>query len=1415
MIALRDLLATLYARDVRLWLDGDHLRFRAPKGVLTQELLHELKARKAEILGFLQQGGAVPREEAAGTIVQAATPGRPIADAPLSYAQQRLWYLDQLGSGAAYNMLGRMLLHGQLDPQALQRALASLVERHAILRTTYTMRDGQPRQLVQEPAALPLPVIDLRGHPREVQESEMDRIVAAERARPFDLSSDLMLRATLITQDDQAHCLLLVLHHIACDAWSLNIALQEILTLYSAFAQGLPSPLAPLRMQYADYAAWQLGRDLSRHVAYFKSQLRPPLPILDLPFDGLPPTIEQQQPHPHRGGAVECALSPSVTAALRMLARQGESTPFMVLLGALYLLLFRLTGQDDLIIGTPSVGRSGLEAERMIGLFLNTLALRLRLTGVATFRELLARVRAMALDAFEHQDAPFDQLVRELNPERLPGRDPIFEVMLNFMNEAAVLPTAHELAVSLPRDSDAYALRAVTFYVHEGLDSLKLQLVYQRALFSSERMSALLEQYVHLLVQVACDADRPLSSYSLVTPGATALLPDPRQPLPAAPQQPIPSVIAGWAERTPLAPAIRWRGRTYSYGELMARAKQTACLLRARGLSTGDVVAVLGPRSFGTVASLLGVLLAGGTILPVAQSLPPDRRDAMLAVGRARLLLAILDAETGSADEPRTHLPSGPLIVCVNAASGATSDGTEDAAGSAALPAVTDAEPAYIMFTSGTTGIPKGILGTHRGLAHFLSWQRAAFAVGPGDRCGQVVGLSFDVMLRDTFLVLTGGATLCIPEEDLPLDGSRFLAWLNEEQITLLHPVPSLAQAWLQHAPPTYACASLRWSFFAGEPLPATLVRRWRQHFPATQVANLYGPSETTMAKCCYVVPDPPLPGVQPIGMPLPGAQALILGEDGASCGIGEPGQIVLRTPYRTRGYLNPDRGAQRFARNPQGDDPEDLFYYTGDRGRRRPDGNLEILGRVDDEVKIRGVRVQPAEVSAVLNQHALVAASAVIAVEENGDRRLVAYVVPQRGDAAAPSPADLRQHLSQRLPAALVPSAFVLLAELPVTSNGKLDRQALPDPATEPTEAPAIPRNDLERRLVELWQELLGVRSIGIRDNFFALGGHSLLAVHLMARIKAALGQELTPNALLSGPTVESLAAQLRQPESRATWSPLVPMQEQGSRPPFFCLPGLGGNVLYLHRLARHLGPEQPFYALQAVGLDGSSAPHESIAAMAGCYCAAVRSRQPQGPYFLGGHSFGGQVAFEMAQQLLSAGEEVALLALIDAGPPDGDPGDRPQVLDEAMALSEMAAILGFMSGRTMELDPAPLRTLSSAERVVRFRQAMEASGLLPKNTDHGYIRGWLAVFLSNYRMSYQPRPAHRIRPVYFVAAEQPTAVRERRIQGWLRFAELDVRETPGSHLTMMAEPHIAVLARQMQELLAATVAARQGEGR
>ncbi|EYF01034.1 Long-chain-fatty-acid--CoA ligase [Chondromyces apiculatus DSM 436] len=1386
MSTLREFLSALDQHGVRLWEDGEQLRCKAPQGVLTPALVKELSARKAEVLAFLREAGR--RNEGApeaGTLLPRA-PSR--ERMPLSFAQQRLWFLDQLGSGATYNMPGRLKLHGPLDTGALERALQEIVARHEALRTTFQATGGDVFQVVGAAVPVPLSVIALQGLAPEAQRDEVARLMREEARRPFDLSRDSMLRASLLRLAEDEHLLLFTVHHIVSDAWSVTVFTRELLALHDAFARGAPSPLPPLPRQYGDFAAWQRSLDVGSSLAFWKRTLHRPLPLLELPLDAQPPAEQD-----HRGGQLTARLSTEVTTALRALARQEESTPFMVMLAAFQVLFHLLTGQDDIILGTPSIGRTQPETEGMIGLFINVLALRTDLSGNPPFRELLRRVRKVTLDAFAHQDAPFEKVVELIQPERRPGRDPVFEVMLNYVNTKDEVTPSSQLAISVPENEAPDALRALTLYVYEGKDALSLELVYQRALFRAERMECLLDQLIGLLAQVVASPEQRIGAYSLVTEASRAVLPDMGVELDAPPQVPIAEQLREWARKTPEQTAVEWAGERYSYAELWRAATQVARGLLGEGLRKGDAVAVYGARSFGMVASLFGVLLSGGLMLPVAENLPRLRREAMLRVGEAKF---ILDVGTGAAPEDRWS-SDGRRVIGVDARSGAIGCAVDEAR---PLPEVSADDPAYILFTSGTTGDPKGILGVHRGVAHFLAWQRATFGVGPSDRCAQYAGLSFELVLRDVFLAPTSGATLCLPARDLELDGAGFLGWLVRERITLMHPVPSLALAWLQHAPEGYTCRTLRWTLFAGEPLTDTLVQQWRRFFLETSVANFYGPSETTMAKCWYLVPELPTPGIQPVGRPMPQTQALVLSAEGKRCGIGESGQIVIRTPFRTLGYLNPSQNERRFLPNPERDDPRDLLYYTGDRGRYRPDGALDILGRVDNEIKINGVRVQPEEIKALLDQHPAVSGSVVVVASHQAEKRLVAYVVPEKGHGMDAK--ELRHYLAQRLPAALIPAAFVSLEAIPVTTNGKVDHRALPAPAPIRAEGFAVPRNELERRMVQLWQELLGVHAVGIRDNFFEIGGHSLIAVHLMARIQQAYGQHLPLSALFAHPTIETLAARLTGTDEGAPWSPLVPIQPKGGRLPFFCVPGLGGNVLYLHRLAHALGPEQPFYGLQSVGMDGRATPHATLEEMAAAYLQAIKQVQPSGPYHLGGHSFGGQVAFEMAQQLRRAGEEVALLALFDSGPPFAADEDKPTA-DQAGVLGEMAAILGFMAGKEMRLAPEALRPLPAEERLIRFKQMMEAAGVLPTNTDMQQVRGWLSVFESNYRMTYTPRDPLPVRTVYFCAREQPAEVRAQRLQGWLRLLPMDVVDLGGSHSTIMNGPPVTSLAERLTALL------------
>jgi amino acid adenylation domain-containing protein len=714
---------------------------------------------------------------------------------------------------------------------------------------------------------------------------------------------------------------------------------------------------------------------------------------------------------------------------------------------------------------------------------------------------LLHRTRRATLEAYAHQDLPFERLVEELRPRRDLSRHPLFDVLLNGVDTPAV--PAPEEALFTPVELPGLEAKfTLTLYAAHRGGALHLELVYQKVLLTAARMECFLDQLTVLLEQVAADPERPLSAFSLLTPASREQLADPAAPLPAPLHPSLPEMFAAQAAQTPELPAVTQGGRSWSYRELEARSRGLALALRRRGLGTGVVAAVAGERGFGLVATALAVLRAGGVLLLLDPRLPEERRGRMLAAARAAMVLEA-GADPGPAEDGGAPLP---------------------------IPAADD--PAYLFFTSGTTGLPKGVLGRHRGLAHFLAWEAAALAAGPGDRVAQLTGLSFDVVLRDLFLPLISGATLCIPAADDELEPARLLAWMERERITLLHAVPARTRTWLARAPAGVALGALRWVLFAGEPLTDELVRQWRRTFPAAgAVGNLYGPTETTLAKCFFRVPDTPAPGIQPVGRPLPQTQALVLAPDGRRCGLYEPGEIVLRTPFRSLGYVNDPAGqAERFRPNPFGrEGGDDLLYHTGDRGRWRADGVLEILGRTDQQVKIRGVRVEPREVEAELARHPEVREAAVRAwTGAAGEVRLVAYLVPR---GRPPAAADLRRGLAARLPEAMIPGAFVLLDRLPLTPNGKVDLAALPPPHDARVLADAAseaPRSALERTLAEAWRETLGLAAVGVHDNFFELGGHSLLLLRLQERLRDLLGTEVPVVDLFRHPTVSALARHL-----------------------------------------------------------------------------------------------------------------------------------------------------------------------------------------------------------------------------------------------------------------------------------------------
>lgn len=1035
-----------------------------------------------------------------------------IAPAVLSFAQERMWFFDQLvPNSAAYNIHAGLRCRGPLDVGLLGRSIAEIVRRHDVLRCAFPATDGKPTMtLTAAPPAIRLQ--DLSGHANS--SAALEALTAEESRQPFDLARGPLLRILVARLGEDDHAVLITMHHIIADGWSLGLLASELTGTYAALASGTTAP-GEVRLQYPAFAAAQraaaASAEMQRQMDYWRSAMAGAPPTLELPTDTPRPATQS-----YRGGTVRGQIPAALAGALREVARQESATPFMVLLTAFKVLLARWAKQRDLVIGSPIAGRTGADAEAALGCFINTVMIRSELSDGASFRTCLRQVRQASLAAFANAEVPFDRLVEELQPQRDLSRNPLYQVMFNLLTLGnARLQQPPGLKVDWQVTPDEAAKLDLTLYAIEDAGAIGLRMVYAADLFSAASMAEFLSQYVLLLQQIAAAPDASPFDHPLVTPQAARLLPNPAARL-SVPE--VPLVWQAFSARSIEEPdnvALTLGRRRCSYHELHGRALMVARTLVRSGARPREVVALSGTPGIELIAAVLGILRAGGVLLLLDPRLPLERRRVMIREGDVRhLVLVDRDADLSLAE-------AADVQSVIHAEGVAQVGALHDTS----LPPTPQADdPAYVFFTSGTTGVPKAVLGTHQGLGHFVQWQRDTFGITPDDRVAQLTGLSFDVILREFFLPLTSGATLCLrPFDDLSADA--VLAWLESEGATTIHTVPTLAQAWLNGGDARLLPA-IRRTFFAGEPLPGAVVRRWRKVCPNGEIINLYGPTETTLAKCWYRVPADVTDAVQPVGQAMPNAQALVLTPSRKMCGIGERGEIAIRTPFRTRGYQNaPDEHAKRFVRNPFTSRSTDVIYLTGDEGRYRADGVLELIGRVDDQVKLRGARIELGEIVAALSAHEQVAQAAVTVHGSGADATLVAYVVPARTEL---EPEVLRGFVRNRLPEYMVPSIFVPLAEMPMTANGKVDRRRLPAPdltCRTPAAAFTPPATPVEEEIAAVWQELLKVQRAGALDNFFDLGGHSLLATQLISRLRAAFDVDLPLRTVFDAPTIRGLS--------------------------------------------------------------------------------------------------------------------------------------------------------------------------------------------------------------------------------------------------------------------------------------------------
>ncbi len=1042
----------------------------------------------------------------------------------------------------------------------------------------------------------------------------------------------------LLRLAEEEHVLLVNIHHIVFDGWSTAIFDDELSTLYAAYVEGRPSPLAPLSIQYADFAVWQRewlrGGVLEEQLSYWKGQLGGAPAVLELPTSRARSPVQS-----FRGATETVSISRSVADGIRGLGQREGATLFMTLLAAFQILLMRYSGQEDVVVGSPVAGRPRSEIEGLIGFFVNTLVLRTDLSGDPTFRELLGRVREVAIEAYAHEDLPFERLVEELNPERTLSHSPLFQVMMVLQNAADAGPRLAGVSVTaLPVDVSTSKFDLVAHFADTGKE-IAASFRYNTDLFDASMMRRMVSHLEVLLGAIAEDPDRPLSRLPLLTERERhQVLVEWNQTETEYPRdKTVHGLFEEQAERAPEAVAVELEGKRLTYGQLNERANRLARYLSKRGVGPEVLVGLCVERSLEMVVGLLGILKAGGAYLPLDPAYPGERLRFMLEDAGAQLVL--------TQKRLTNSLPGQAQRVQLDA------DWTEIARESKENPPsqASHQNLAYVIYTSGSTGKPKGVSICHRSVVRLV--RGADYArFGPDEVFLQFAPISFDASTFEVWGALLNGARLAVMPPGLASLGELGAA-VRLKRVSTLWLSAGLFREMVDTE--SASLRGLRQLLAGGDILSVPHVEKALRDLPDCRLINGYGPTEGTTFTCCYTVRrDEPLGTSVPIGRPIANSRVFILDRNRAPAPIGVPGELYIGGDGLARDYLRrPELTAERFIPSPFGEDGEERLYRTGDRARYRADGTIEFLGRIDDQIKIRGFRVEPGEIESALVQDPSVREAAVVVQGRvSGDRRLIAYLV--QGPEGQKNVPELRAFLKRSLPDFMIPSSFVWLDSFPLTPNGKLDRAAL---LLAGHDRPALergfigPRNSVEAKLASIFERVLDVRPVGVADNFFDLGGHSLLAVRLLAQIEKATGRRLPLSTIFQAQTVEEMAAALEDENAPPSHSSLVAIQSGGSRPPLFLVHCWGGNGMEYRGLVPYLGPHQPLYGLAPQGLDGRLPPHDRVEDMAAHYIQEIREVQPEGPYCLGGWSLGGTVAFEMAQQLQAGGQKVAFLALVD----------------------------------------------------------------------------------------------------------------------------------------------------------------------
>ena len=1042
-------------------------------------------------------------------------PRRPAGEPlPLSYAQQRLWFLDQLEPNShVYNIVSAARLRGKLDGQVMLACLEEIVRRHESLRTNFRIQRERPVQVITAPGPFQLSQVDLCQIPEVSREVKARLILDSEARKPFNLSQDLFLRAILIKMTEDEHILVITTNHIAADGWSLGIISHELTSLYTAYVQGQPSPLSELKIQYADFSLWQNqqlhGDYLEQELTFWKDRLSGSLPILDLPTDQPRPALQS-----FKGSRAKFDLSLELWEELKNLSRRENVTLFMTLFAAFAVLLYKYTGQEDILVGSPVAGRNLAELEPLIGFFANNLVLRVDLSGNPSFLNLLSRIRQITLDAISHQELPFQFLVDSIHPERDLSRMPFFQVMFSLQNMPFEELSAPGL-IYQPILVDAGISRFdLTIEIWELEKQVWIFAEYNTDLFEPATIELLMGHYQTLISSLLADPTRLIGDLSILTDEELQhILKDVNDTKMDVPQCPIRDLFEAQSVLSSNLLAASFGEHALTYSELNSRANQLAHHLRSLGAGPDVLVAIYLERSVEMVIGLLAILKSGSAYLPLDPIYPSERLEFMLQDSGALILLTeekLLGSISRCKAQPVCIDADWPAVCRESTDNPVVAFGPDNLA--------------YVIYTSGSTGRPKGVQVLQRGVVNFLKSMQHEPGISSRDILLSVTTLSFDIAGLEILLPLVSGALVVIVSSEVASDGLRLAEAIHQNRATMMQATPA---TWQMLVSTGWKGTSGLKVLCGGDSLSAELAVQLLER--SASVWNLYGPTETTIWSTIYPISSKEQPVA--IGRPIANTRVYIVDTHLQPVPFGVPGELLIGGYGLAKGYLNqPELTAEKFIPDPFSMEPGARLYRTGDLARLRRDGNIEFLGRIDHQVKIRGFRIELGEIEAVLSEHPSIQQVVVIPHNDSpGSKRLIAYIMVAQ--QPVPTVSELRQYLGNRLPEYMVPAVFVFLESFPLTTNGKVDRRHLPPPEGNRPDLGSnfvSPRNETERSLSAIWQELLNLKQVGAEDNFFELGGHSLLATQLMSRLDESFHINLPLRTIFETPTLAGLAERI-----------------------------------------------------------------------------------------------------------------------------------------------------------------------------------------------------------------------------------------------------------------------------------------------